>query len=95
MKKNFIFIVQLLPFVAAAAFLAWLLPVRVAITILIFCQAANISIFGELLKWTSILQKLGEDVIAKSKRETSDPSDRSDLSESSDHPDNSAPHEQA
>ena len=47
MKQTFYFIISLLPFVAAAAILAWLLPVRVTLTLLIFCQMA---LFGELLK---------------------------------------------
>lgn len=50
MKQNFYFIMSLLPFVAAAAILAWLLPVRVTLTLLIFCQMVSLALFGELLK---------------------------------------------
>lgn len=50
MKQNFYFIMSLLPFVAAAAILAWLLPVRVTLTLLIFCQMVSVALFGELLK---------------------------------------------
>lgn len=50
MKQTFHFIINLLPFVAAAAILAWLLPVRVTLTLLIFCQMVSVALFGELLK---------------------------------------------
>ena len=50
MKQNFYFIMSLLPFVAAAAILAWLLPLRVTLTLLIFCQMVSLALFGELLK---------------------------------------------